>query len=370
MKIVKSNIDSQVRDQIKENGYLYIDNMMKIALLRSEESYYRNNQPLGEKADFITAPEISQMFGEMIGMWVYQQWCNLSRPNTINIVELGPGRGYLMRDCLKVLKATEMYKNLRVQLYDINQTLIELQKEELREHEGKVSWINGIEEISKVPTIVIANEFFDALPIKQYIKVKNDWREMALVLMPNSHVIKFQNMDVLSQDMIDQLNHEYINAEDGAVIEESIMSAEIMAKISKHMAKYQGTALIIDYGYDLQPRQRLNTQYYSTLQAVKNHKYHPILEGIGSADLTSHVDFFALKKIAKFHDMDCYGAINQESFLNKLGLKQRAKLLASSNPKLSSIIMNQYERLTSADQMGELFKVAAFSSDKILSYAF
>lgn len=351
-------IDSNIRYHIKEHGHIKIDDMMREALSTSNESYYKSTKTLGEAGDFITSPEISQLFGEIIALWTIEKWRTLGSPERFALIELGPGRGKLMQDFLRVAKLdTKFYAAIEIFLHEINPFFIDLQKANLIEYNKTISWIKNFEGIPQIPAIFIANEFFDVLPIKQYLKVKTKWFESTLVTDPVDGRIKFSKIE-LHKALQKQLLSEHKNAKDGAIIEESIESLNIIRKLSKHIQKHTGAALIIDYGYNIYSNERKRNQYNSTLQAIKNHQYSSIIDTLGEADLTAHVDFNALSKAAKEKNIKNIAFGTQKEFLLKYGIKLRLESLKNSlSQEDFSIIEKQVFRLTSPRQMGELFKV-------------
>ena len=362
------SIESKIREMIQRKGFLLLDEMIESAMSRYSKSYYRTYQPLGEEGDFITSPEVSQMFGEMIGIWCVDIWNQLGKPAQCNIVEYGSGLGTLMRDVLRTAeKSRAFYDAINVWIIDINPVLKAKQRELLN---GNINWVNGIHEIPQIPTIVIANEFFDALPIKQYVKQKTEWKENVVVVDPSTSNLAF-DVRGIKKVLEEQLLYEHKNAGDGAVLEESPASIKIIKAISEHIEINNGAALIIDYGYDIASRFRRSYQYTQTLQAIRNHKYVPILSEIGESDLSSHVDFWALKNASSLSKIYTYGSISQRSLLKKCGIDIRFKALVHKNPDMFDILHNQYNRLVGIDQMGELFKVIAItSSDKIVPLGF
>ncbi len=344
---------------IREKGHLTISQFMEIILTSYEGSYYRAKNPLDQDGDFITAPEVSQMFGEMVGVWVYKQWLILGKPEKINIVEFGPGRGLLMRDLLRVILKTEMKNHISVFLYDVNEALIKVQKEILSSF-PEVKWIEHITDLEQKTTIFIANEFFDALPITQYIKVKENWHEVVLRTNPAGNTIIFDKFEV--EEHIDEyLSFEYRNAKDGAIVEESKIAADYVRFLARNIKEFNSVALILDYGYDLEPNERKSSQYFSTLQGIKKHKYTPILHDIGNTDISSHVDFNRIKKIASNLDVKSISVVTQREFLLEQGIVQRLEDLAAKNPELTNLLYSQYNRLVSDNEMGRLFKALVMS---------
>jgi NADH dehydrogenase [ubiquinone] 1 alpha subcomplex assembly factor 7 len=355
-------LDRIIFNSIKHKGYLTISEFMEIALTSYESSYYRDNNPLGENSDFITAPEASQMFGEMIALWIYSEW-NRMGCKKIRILELGAGTGILMRDILNILSKTEMRLKYEIFILDICEKLIEKQKETLNKHKN-INWISDISELPKKKFICVANEFFDALPINQYIKEKNDWNEVVVKTNPESNMLVFGRVPA-SEVLNKQLNIDYPNSIDGSVFEESPKSIDYVKFISSRIAKYGGAAIFIDYGYDLEPYKRVSTQFYSTIQALRGHKYVPIFDKIGKSDITAHVDFFTIKSIASRLGLKIFGAITQREFLLNMGIEIRANELIKKNPELSEILKSQLSRLIDEKQMGKIFKVLFLSDNNI-----
>lgn len=351
-------LERKILNLIKANSAIPIDHFMELALSSETNSYYRDKNPFDGMGDFITSPEISQMFGEMVGIWLYKQWKNIGEGH-VSLVELGPGRGFLMRDIISVLSKTDMKNKFNIVLLEINSTLKQEQKKNIKFN--NIKWVDDISKIPNSKCLFIANEFFDALPIKQFVKEKTIWKEITINSNENNDMLFFDRKVILD-DFNDYLNNEYPNALDGAIIEESLTSIEKVKKISENIINYDSSAIIIDYAYDINPLNRKSTQFYSTLQAIREHKYVPVLEKIGSSDLTAHVDFASLKKSAHQRGISCYGSITQKDFLYNLGIEIRAKELISKNQKLESVIKNQLDRLTSSDKMGELFKVLFLTS--------
>jgi NADH dehydrogenase [ubiquinone] 1 alpha subcomplex assembly factor 7 len=365
------SIESKIRALIQKKGFLPLDEVIESAMSRYSKSYYRTHQPLGEEGDFTTSPEVSQMFGEMIGVWCVDMWNQLGKPSKCNIVEYGSGLGTLMRDMLRTIqKSKEFFDSINVWIVDINPILKEKQYQILKDFGANIKWVNGIYDVPEVPTIIIANEFFDALPIKQYVKQKAEWKENVVVVDPMGGNLAFDVRGV-KRILEQQLIFEHKNAGDGAVLEESPASIKIVKAISEHIEAHKGAALIIDYGYDIASKFRKSYQYTQTLQAIKQHKYVPILPEIGEADLSSHVDFWALKNASSLSKVQIYGSISQKKLLMKCGVDIRFRNLVHKNPDMFDILNAQYNRLVGVDQMGELFKaIAITSSDKIVPLGF
>ncbi|WP_371255735.1 class I SAM-dependent methyltransferase [Orientia tsutsugamushi] len=342
---------------------------MSIVMESRYNSYYRIQQPLGKAGDFITAPEISQMFGEMIGIWCIDLWHKLNRPQKIDLIELGPGKGTLLRDILNATRHIKKFSTaVSLTLVEINCSLKRIQQDNLLSFNVPIKWVKSVNHIvSNYPTIILANEFFDALPIKQYIKKINqhsgqiNWLER-VVKIDNNNKLYFDTIDAnINKNKFLKLHN---NAPNGGVIEISPAQHQTIQAVSNLLKKNGGGSLIIDYGYDISPEQRKNYQYNSSLQAVKHHQYHPLLENLGCADLSAHVDFWSLKNIAVAEGIVSFGSISQNVLLHKLGIKTRLNMLKqiNSDENLASKLDLQYNRLTSVQAMGELFKAIAITS--------
>lgn len=341
-------------------SYVPIDEFMEIILTKHSDSYYKSKNPFDlEQGDFITSPQISQMFGEMIGVWVYNQWNKLGCPSHINLVELGPGTGALMRDLLSVLRKTDMFSAVDVCLYEVNPKLILIQKKMLENFE-KITWISNPSEFPNSISIFVSNEFFDVFPIKQFIKAKEIWQEVVITSNAAGDDLIFDRINV-NTELNEHLSYEYKNAGDGAVVEESQELGSFVKALASHVREHNSCALAIDYGYDINPDIRKATEYNGTLQGIKAHKFCPILDNIGEADLTAHVNFDFIRKVASSNFIKATHTIDQGEFLIKLGIDTRVTNLIKANPDLTKVLRNQHSRLVSVDGMGKLFKVIALS---------
>lgn len=349
-------VEEKILRVIEDQGFVEVDDFMRIALSHQKDSYYRSKNPLGEASDFITAPEISQMFGEMIGVWAIDSWTKLGRPESFNLVEFGAGKGTLLRDLLRIAKIDKDFLDaINIYIIDINEELIKIQKDILKEQD--VKWVGSLEDIPENPTIIIANEFFDALPIKQYVKIDMNLHERIIVQNDG-------NLEFISKSNPTKLLKGHPHIHNGDIIEESPESVQIMTQIASYIEKNTGFALIIDYGYDIEPDKRLEDQYKDTLQSIKEHKFISVFEELGNADITAHVDFYALKEVAKKHKIKVLGSITQANLLLNLGIDLRLQNLQMSNPDLADILAKQYNRLVADNQMGSLFKAIIVSSYK------
>ncbi len=342
------SLGDEIRLQINNHGPISLATYMSLCLTHPKKGYYKTADPLGAKGDFITAPEISQMFGEMLGTWVLLQWHILGRPENFDLVELGPGRASLMADVMRVLAMEpEALAACNIVLLETSPVLIELQREKLARHNPR--WIAEIDEIGQNsrPLIVLANEFFDALPIRQFQFQDNNWHEREIGLAGDRLVWGLSPTPL----PISILPGEITNPAQGEIWETSPLAQKTTADLAKILNQRAGAMLIIDYGYQ-------QTQAGNSFQAVAKHKFADPLAEPGKADLTAHLDFAALVKAARKQGARACFAGNQGSFLSELlGIKQRAENLIKANPERKDAITADLERLIAPDQMGELFKV-------------
>lgn len=326
---------------------------MELALAHPEHGYYRTRDPLGRKGDFTTAPEISQMFGELLGLWSIDMWQKLGSPNTFNLIEFGPGRGTLMADALRAAKLVPAFvEAANVVFLETSPTLRAEQKKRVPD----ATWVHAVEALPDGPCLILANEFFDALPIKQFQKTVNGWQERCVVLQPSAD----NDTPMFEVSLADTLTGPSTfaarvrDAAKGSIAELCPMGLTIMEQMRAHFEENPGAALIIDYGY---------TQSASgdSFQALKGHKFVDPLSEPGEADLTAHVDFEALAK--PFDTSACYGPAEQGLFLKALGIQARANALsANANKHQRDDIASALKRLTDPGAMGSLFKVMAVAS--------
>ncbi|MBQ4875468.1 MAG: SAM-dependent methyltransferase [Rickettsiaceae bacterium H1] len=314
----------------KSDGSISIAEFMNFALYDKQYGYYMKKNPIGLTGDFITAPEISQLFAETIAIWVILEWEKLGRPKSFGIAELGPGKGTMMFD---IIGATKKYffDYINIYLLEISPFLQKIQKKTLSGYKHKITWIDNLEKLPNQPTIFIVNEFFDALPIRQFI-YKQKWYEQVVTLVGDK-----LNFALKTTDRV------FGTVNENSVIELNESLSVIYNKIKNHIKCNGGTALIIDYGYT-------DKTYISTLQAVKAHRYHNVLNNIGEIDITAHVDFSLFT--------DCKLS-TQRDFLHFYGIKERAAvLLKDANVIQAKEIMVALHRLTHPELMGEIFKCA------------
>ena len=321
-------------------GAISVEQFMQIALYDINYGYYMTQMPFGICGDFITSPEISQLFGEIIALWVLLHWEKIGSPSKFILLELGPGRGTLISDIIRVLKRFEQcYSAVDIYLFEVSPKLKEIQRDILHNESEKILWCKDIDSIPNCPILIIANEFFDALPIKQFMYTNGSWYERYVTVEDDKFKFtnkpvdkKFQILDVSDIDDI------IVEICDGAV--------SIMKLIGHKILHNNGAAIIIDYGY-------VDPPYKNTIQSVKNHQYNNIFENVGNSDITAHVDFTVLRKSVPF--LNSYVMV-QRDFLYSFGIRERLQVLITNATKIQQQnLMTGFLRLT--ENMGSMFKV-------------
>jgi WPE domain-containing protein len=375
----------------KSQGSISISNFMNAALYHKEYGYYMSKLPLGKDGDFITAPEISQLFGEVIAVWIMHTWEKLGKPSKFSLVELGPGKGTLVHDIIRVTKKySSFFDSMSIHLVEISPALQKIQKEKLKGLD--INWHENIDNLPKQPTIFLANEFFDALPIDQFVYHDEKWyenrvikqddgvsfqcvtRPVPLFRYPNAPSLSSQCVTLRSKkkDGIIQVaqhrdpenstlnehtrwlcNKNWIPVSatcmtggfDSAVVETCSVGVEILKKLEKKIHNNKGAALIIDYGY-------VHSSYKSTLQSIRQHKYTNFLENVGNSDITALVNFQTLKDSLKHVNCEI---LTQREFLYLFGIKERTQaLMKNADDEQKNRIFSEFLRLT--ENMGTLFK--------------
>ncbi|MDX2112466.1 MAG: SAM-dependent methyltransferase [Alphaproteobacteria bacterium] len=347
-----------IKDRIAENGPIPVSEYMSLCLAHPEHGYYMKRDPLGKDGDFITSPEISQIFGELLGLWLASQWEKQGKPNA-TLLEMGPGRGTLMNDALRATKKIKGFHDaVSVRLLEISPALKQKQWQLLAGKHPDLGWLESLDSLPPQPLFVVANEFFDALPIRQFQYLPSPlggegqgegWYER-LVTSENGQ-LKFIT-DTKSASHLSPPTQPSPSMGEGFFRETCEPATEIISKLASHIKTYGGAALIIDYGY--------NEGGSDTLQAMRRHQYFEIFSKPGSADITAHVDFAALKEAAEKAGAKVFGATPQGRFLMKIGAGQRTqKLCAGASAEQSKELISGLDRLASPEKMGELFKVLA-----------
>jgi SAM-dependent MidA family methyltransferase len=338
----------ELRHIIAVEGAIPFERYMALCLGHPRYGYYMTRDPFGQAGDFTTAPEISQMFGELIGLWVADVWQKMDSPPMFHLIELGPGRGTLMKDVLRALKVIKACRQAaNIHLVETSPVLQRLQVEALKEHPA--SWHTSIETLPEGPKIILANEFFDALPLRQYVRVDGHWHERT-VDIDTFGALVFTHA-ATSEPRLEK------DAEEGAILEIAPEAVSIAATLSARLAAERGAMLILDYGYT-------SADIGDTVQALKAHQMIDTLATPGEADITAHVNFPVLKVAAERTGCAVHGAMAQGDFLEALGLNVRAAMLKmhatqGQSRAIDDAVLRYLDR--SLTGMGMLFKVMAIS---------
>jgi len=335
---------------IRGHGPLTVAGYMAEALGNPRYGYYTSRDPFGADGDFITAPEVSQMFGEMLGAWCAAVWQIMDRPDPVNLVEFGPGRGTLMADALRAAgRAPGFLAAARIHMIETSALLRAKQQAALG---GKdVSWWTRFEEVADGPVLIVANEFFDALPIRQFERQADGWHERLIDVAGETDELRFVLNKLVRSDLTPGT---WSDAPIGAVGEVSPAGDAVAEAIGARIARFGGAALIIDYG-------SAEGSARETLQAVRRHGRHGVLDEPGQADICAHVDFSQVAAAARRGGARVFGPVEQGKFLGAIGIGARADALRKAYPGDAEEIDSALDRLTSAAQMGSLFKVLAIT---------
>jgi NADH dehydrogenase [ubiquinone] 1 alpha subcomplex assembly factor 7 len=344
----------EIAELIAQEGPISVARYMGLALSHPRHGYYRRRDPFGAAGDFVTAPEISQMFGELIGLWAADCWSLMGRPERLRLVELGPGRGTLMADALRAANLVPEFRAaLSVHLVETSGTLRERQDQTLAPLKVPIDWHDRFDEVPQGPLILIANEFFDALPIRQYVRAPTGWHE---------RLIGLDAKGALAFGLAGEADRSLdLAAPVGAVLEISPEGIALAGALARRLAADGGAALIIDYGH-------ARHGFADTLQAVRGHGFADPLADPGEADLTAHVDFAALGDAARKEGAGLHGPVRQGGFLRALGIAARArKLKDRATPAQAAGVDAALARLTGdgKSEMGALFKAMAIGDPRI-----
>ena len=350
----------KIKPIVRANGPINVTDFFSLCLADPQHGYYRTREPFGRSGDFVTAPEISQLFGEMVGIFMVHAWQRHGTPAGLRLVEIGPGRGTMMADMLRVIArlAPPLYETMSVHLVETSERLRDVQQETLGSHGDKLSWHSDFGAVPAGFTLIAANELFDAIPIRQFVRTPTGFRERVVGLDAQGELSFSTGVATLDPALLPDGTAQLPA---GTIFEIAPARQAVMTTLSDRLAAQGGTAVIIDYGH-------LATGFGDTLQAVRMHEYDPPLAHPGEADLTSHVDFQDLALTARACGLHINGCIHQGDFLLGLGLLERAAALGRDRDAATQRgIELAVERLAGAGEarMGELFKVLAVSSPAI-----
>ena len=332
--------------KINRSTRLPLDKFIELALYDKNYCYYVKKKQFGTEGEYIKAPNITRLFSEIIAIWIITFWKSIDSPKKFNLLELGAGNGEMMKIITETLKNfPECFVACNFMIHEKSNFLIKEQQKNLISE--KISWVKDIKKINSYPTLYLANEFFDALPIKQFFKKKEGWVER-FVELKNPKQVEFKEEKTNIFKLEQNLKFEISKNQN--IIEYSPETFEYLKTICEIIQKNSGGILIIDYGY-------LNSKMHETLQAVKNHEYSNVLENIGDADITYNINFNLFKKFTNQFDSLNSIITNQKKFLTSMGILQRAEIVSKNIPfSKKTDLFYRIRRLIDKKQMGELFK--------------
>tara|TARA_R110002126_G_scaffold4971_2_gene25954 strand:- start:2948 stop:4045 length:1098 start_codon:yes stop_codon:yes gene_type:complete len=346
-----SPLEDIIRTRIAENGPITVAEFMETALGHPEHGYYMKDDPFGATGDFITAPEISQVFGELIGLWSAVTWQQIGGPGKITLVECGPGRGTLMRDLLRAAQSVPAFAaTIEIHLVETSAAMRDRQRATLAGYAPH--WHDTLDTVPPGPTILIANEFLDALPVRQLVMTGRGWAERRVALDDGGLVFSPGEIAADADRLVPAAGKD---APPGAIFETCPTAGKFADSLCRRFSSAPGAALLIDYGH-------AESNLGDTLQAVRRHAYANVLSDPGESDITAHVDFDALARTLRAGGAQTMGPIAQAAFLNGLGIAERTDTLArAAAPEAAARLRSGTERLTAPGQMGDLFKVMVAS---------
>ncbi|MFB9264311.1 class I SAM-dependent methyltransferase [Bradyrhizobium erythrophlei] len=335
---------------------------MELCLMHPQYGYYVSRDPLGREGDFTTSPEVSQMFGELLGLWSASIWKAIGSPAMLRLVELGPGRGTMMADALRALRVLPpLYQSLSIHLVEVNPVLRERQRATLSGVRN-ITWHRSIDDVPEGPAVILANEYFDVLPIHQMVRRETGWHERTVGMDANGNL--YFGTAAEPTPRFEVLLPALVRAAPLGAVFEWRPDTEIM-KLATRVRDQDGAALIVDYGH-------LRSDAGDTFQAIARHSFADPLKHPGEADITAHVDFQALTRAAEDIGARVHGPVTQGDFLKRLGVEARAAgLMAKATPEVSAGIAGALKRLTDSGRggMGSMFKAMAVSDPRITSIA-
>jgi SAM-dependent MidA family methyltransferase len=350
-----SALETEIRRRIAMAGPMPVRQYMTLCLSHPDHGYYATRDPLGRSGDFITSPEISQVFGELLGLWAAEVWRQMGEPENVRLIELGPGRGTMMLDALRAVQVVPAFRSaLVLHMVEISPVLQARQQHALSAVDVPMMWHQSFDEVPEGPAIVLANEMFDVLPVNQAVRQENGWYERVVEVDKNGRLAFGIAPEVIP--LFDQLIPESVrDAPVGAIYE--WRADTLPLAVGRRVAQQGGAALVIDYGH-------VKTAPGETLQAVGGHAFVSPLLSPGQVDLTAHVDFQALASAAESMGARSHGPVEQAKFLRSLGIEQRAATLVAAAPtEKAAEIEGAVKRLLGQGitEMGKLFKAIGLS---------
>jgi NADH dehydrogenase [ubiquinone] 1 alpha subcomplex assembly factor 7 len=342
-------LKDRMRGLIAQGGPMTVAQFMALALHDPLNGYYARRAAIGADGDFITAPEVSQMFGELVGLWCAQSWEEMGRPVPVHLIELGPGNGALMADILRAASVVPSFHNaLRVMFVEASGPLRAMQQRQAPD----AAWYGRIEDAPHGPSLIIGNEFLDCFPVRQFVRAPDGWRERVVGLVGEHLAFGLAPTPLADAAVIPQTLRD---APEGSVAEVAPALPVFVAHLAERLHAHPGRALFIDYGAPV-------STAGDTLQAVRAHAKVDPLEAPGAADLTAHVDFGALSQRARDAGLKVAGPVGQGAWLAALGIETRAQTLGAARPDRAATIARQLNRLTHPEKMGVLFQAICLSS--------
>ena len=343
-------LEPEIKRLVRADGPLRLDRYMELCLAHPEHGYYRTRDPFGRDGDFVTAPEVSQMFGELIGVWCVDAWDAAGQPPRLQVVELGPGRGTLMMDVARTLSSIASFQtDLTVHMVETSPVLTALQQETLAAASMEVCWHESLADVPNGPSVFIANEFFDALPVRQFEYRSQAWFERVVGLTSDGDLTL--GLAPGASDISDFMPPA-LPPSNGDVWEYAPSCRDIARTLAGRLSS-GGAALIIDYGH-------VASGFGDTVQAISAHQPVAVTHRPGECDLTAHVDFADLVQTLQRAGAEAWSAITQGAFLRSMGVEARADALKRNAPaEVAADVDAALARLTHCDQMGNLFKVCA-----------
>ena len=338
----------------KQSFNLPLDKFINLSLYDENNGYYMKKNPFGKKGDFITSPNISRLFSEMIAIWVISFWKSLGSPKKFNLIELGAGNGEMMKDLVGSFQNFPVFLNsCNFVIHEKSPFLVNIQKKKLID--TKITWVSKISKLGNNPSIFIANEFFDSIAIRQFRKKKNLWFEKFVNLKEKDNIFFFEKK-INIKKIEKNLNFNISRGQ--TFIEYSELGFNYLRDISKVIKKNTGGLLLIDYGYT-------EKKMKNTLKAVSNHKIANILNDKGNIDITHNINFNLFKRFVEKMGGLKNNLTSQRNFLLRMGIQQRAEILSKNlNFSKKADIYFRFKRLTDENQMGNLFKVMLIKNQK------
>ena len=343
--------------KIRENTILTLDQYINEALYNKKMGYYMKNNPFGNGGDYITSPNISILFSEMIAIWIISFWQNIKSPKKFNLIELGAGNGEMIKQILTTFNNFPKFKKCcKTYIFEKSNYLKKIQKKKLKNK--NVHWLKNLNQTTNLPSIFIANEFFDALPVKQFTKLKKKWYERKVQFKKKNSpefINILTNIKTLDKEIGFKISHNQ------KFIEYSPLTNIYLKIIANKIKKNGGGILIIDYGY-------LGKNMKNTLQSISKHRYNNVLDNFGKSDITYGINFNLIERIIKKFQLKISGITSQKKFLLNLGILQRAEIISKNLPfSKKADIYFRIKRLIDENSMGELFKVM-FATKKNIKF--